>query len=266
VLAQARDFRPDVVYVQNLAYLGRRTLERLRRDGALVAGQIASEAPRSAKLRSFDLLLTSFPHFVDRFHRLGVAAEYFRIGFDERVLERVRNAATERHDTVFVGSLKRTQHHSGNSALARAAEELPIDFWGYGAETWPKESTIRRRYHGNAWGVDMFQVLRSGRIALNRHIDVAEHNANNMRLYEATGVGSLLLTDEKSNLGELFKVGEEVVAYSDARDLAAKARYYLDHDDERRAIAAAGQARTLRDHTYAVRMRELAEILERAIR
>jgi spore maturation protein CgeB len=112
----------------------------------------------------------------------------------------------------------------------------------------------------------MFRILRGARIALNRHIEVAEDNANNMRLNEATGVGSLLLTDSKSNLAELFAPGEEVVTYVDADELVTKARYFLEHDDERRAIAAAGQRRTLSEHTYALRMEELVGILERAIR
>ena len=45
VLAQARELRPDVVYVQNLRAFSRRLLERLRRDGARIVGQIASEPP-----------------------------------------------------------------------------------------------------------------------------------------------------------------------------------------------------------------------------
>ena len=36
----------------------------------------------------------------------------------------------------------------------------------------------------------MYRVLRQSKIALNRHSDVAEDHANNMRLYEATGVGT----------------------------------------------------------------------------
>jgi spore maturation protein CgeB len=83
-----------------------------------------------------------------------------------------------------------------------------------------------------------------------------------MRLFETTGVGSLLLTDAKVNLGELFEPGREVVAYRDADDLVASARRYLADDAARREIASAGQARTLRDHTYAVRMQELVDILE----
>jgi spore maturation protein CgeB len=261
VVAQARDLGPDVVYVQNLTCLSGRTLGRLKRIAGLVAGQIASEPPAAAKLRSFDLILTSFPHFVDRFRELGVATEYLRIGFDERILGRLAGEPREQHGAVFVGALNRTQHRSGNSFLERAARQVPIEFWGYNADGWPDDSPIRTGYRGEAWGLDMFRVLNASRIALNRHIDVAGDNANNMRLYEATGVGALLVTDAKRNLGDLFELDREVITYEDGEELIEKVRYYLDHDDDRSAIADAGQARTLREHTYAQRMEELASIL-----
>jgi len=261
ILAQAREFGPDVVYVQNLAYLSRRTLRRLRRTAGLVVGQIASEPPAPAKLRTFDLILTSFPHFVEQFRKLGVASEYLRIGFDRRVLDRLAGEPREQHGAVFVGALNRTQHHSGNSLLEQAARRVPIDFWGYNVDGWPSESPIRTRYRGEAWGLDMFRVLHASRIALNRHIDVAGDHANNMRLYEATGTGALLVTDAKRNLGDLFALDREVVAYENGEELVDKVRYYLEHNVERRAIADAGQARTLREHTYAQRMEELASIL-----
>jgi spore maturation protein CgeB len=40
-------------------------------------------------------------------------------------------------------------------------------------------------------------------------------------------------------------------------------RQYLDHEDDRRTMARAGQARTLRDHTYRTRMEELVEIVHK---
>jgi spore maturation protein CgeB len=112
----------------------------------------------------------------------------------------------------------------------------------------------------------MYRVLRDSRIILNQHIDMAGDHANNLRLFEATGVGSMLLTDAKADLGELFDEGREVVAYRSASDCRELLDYYLINEDARRAIAAAGQRRTLRDHTYAKRIRELAEMLEGELR
>jgi spore maturation protein CgeB len=261
---QAEWFEPDVVYVQNLSYPSDATLARLKKISGFVAGQIASEAPPGERLRRFDLIVTSFPHFVERFHALGVPAEYLPLAFDERVLQRLEGAHPERYGAVFVGALNRDQHAQGNALLERAATRTRIDFWGYKADGWPADSAIHATYHGEAWGMDMFRTLREASIALNRHIDVAEGFANNMRLYEATGVGTMLLTDAKSNLAELFEPGREVETYADEDELVEKITHYLAHDDERRAIVLAGQARTLREHGYGRRMRELADLLAKA--
>ena len=69
-------------------------------------------------------------------------------------------------------------------------------------------------------------------------------------------------TRGEQRLGDLFAPGHEAVSYSSARELVDRVKYYLAHEDERSEIAAAGHARTLRDHTYIQRMRELVSILE----
>jgi spore maturation protein CgeB len=84
-----------------------------------------------------------------------------------------------------------------------------------------------------------------------------------LRLYEATGVGTLLLTDWKENLHEIFIPGKEVVAYRSPEECAELIHYYLTHEEERQAIAAAGQQRTLREHTSYQRMQELVDIVPR---
>jgi spore maturation protein CgeB len=261
LLRQIEDFAPDVVYLQNLHVLSDETMAELRRSGAFVAGQIASAAPDDRRLQMFDIILTSFPHFVERFRSLGVASEYLRIGFDPRVLDHLGPLSSER-DITFVGALNSVRHRDGNRVLAQAARRLPVEFYGYDLRGRPPWSSVRRRYRGEKWGLDMYRLLASSRIVLNRHIADAREYANNMRLYETTGVGSVLLTDSKTNLAELFVPGREVLCYRDADDLVTQARRYLADREARREIAAAGQARTLRDHTYATRMGELVEILE----
>ena len=64
----------------------------------------------------------------------------------------------------------------------------------------------------------MYRVLARTRVAMNRHGDIAEGHANNMRLFEATGAGALLATEAADNLPELFEPGREVLAYRDADD------------------------------------------------
>lgn len=257
--AQVRTFAPDLLYVQDMHAFPPELLRDLA-DGRPVVGQIASELPDPSYLAPYRLVMTSFPHFVERIRHFGVEALYLPLAFDTRVLGRLGNVPLL-CDVGFVGSLLPTQHDRGNRLLAGAAQQIDIDFWGRGGGAWPADSPVARRYRGPAWGMDMYRVLAGSRIALNRHIDVAGDCANNMRLYEATGVGTLLLTDAKQNLHELFEPGSDIVTYRSEAELVDRARYYLEHDDERARIAAAGQRRTLSEHTYEARMRELVSVL-----
>lgn len=75
-------------------------------------------------------------------------------------------------------------------------------------------------------------------------------------------MGALLITDWKENLHEMFEPGQEVVAYHSPEECAELVQYYLTHDVERKAIANAGQQRTLRDHTYDKRMQEFVDIVQ----
>lgn len=115
--------------------------------------------------------------------------------------------------------------------------------------------------HNPVYGLDMYNLFRSAKIVLNIHIGVAGIYAGNMRLFEVTGVGSCLLTDNKRNLSDLFEIGKEVVAYESPEDCISKARWLLDHEDERSQIARAGQKKTLESHTVNSRCKSIIEII-----
>lgn len=260
-VAQIRSIKPDVLYCQDLSFFPGEVLKELKSHVRLIVGQIACPLPPESFLKGYDLILTSFPHFVPRLQAMGIASEYFRIGFDTRVLELLGNVNKD-IGASFVGGISR-HHGRAVPLLEYLATNTPIEFFGYGVKTLPRSSPIRKRHHGEVWGLEMYRALARSKVTLNRHINVAENNANNMRLYEATGVGALLITDRKDNLGELFNIGKEIVAYNTAEEAAELISYYLDHPDEAAAIARAGQARTLREHTYRNRMEELVPVLAR---
>lgn len=267
--AQVAAFGADVVYCQDLSFFDVDDLAAMRAEGRLVVGQIASAAPDPPQLRAYDLLLTSFPHYVERFQALGVDSAYFRIGFDARVLDRLRAAGVDpdpaapgRDEAVFVGGVDPRVHAAGVQRWEHLLGRVPFAVYGYGGDLLPEGSAVRRAWRGEAWGLDMYAVLARAGIALNRHIAAAEGFANNMRLYEATGVGAALVTEAAPNLGDLFEPGVEVATYRDDDELVATVGRLLADPDERRALAAAGQRRTLAEHTYATRMAELVALLE----
>ena len=124
------------------------------------------------------------------------------------------------------------------------------------------DAAIADRAHPALFGLSMFQKLFESRITLNTHIDLAGPFAVNMRLYEATGVGTCLLTDWKPTLHELFEPDREVVTYQSPEECVEKVKWLLEHPQERETIARAGQARTLKEHTFTQRAMQLDEIIQ----
>jgi spore maturation protein CgeB len=77
------------------------------------------------------------------------------------------------------------------------------------------------------------------------------------RNFEVSGCGGFLLSGRADDLERYYELGQEIVCFDNTRDLIAKARYYLAHEEERARIAEAGYLRTLRDHTYEQRFHEI---------
>ena len=264
LVAQVRHHKPDVFYLHDMSLGTRALIEAVRPFVGLIVGQIACPISPQTYLAGFDIIFSSFPHYVKRFRENGITSYYQPLAFDSRVMFRI-GAPSRDLPVTFIGGLS-GHHTKGGRLLEYLAERTPIQFWGYGAGQLPADSKVRRAHHGEAWGLDMFHLLARSRITVNRHIDVAENYANNMRLFEATGCGALLVTDYRDNLDELFTIGKEVVAYRSPEECAALIQYYLAHPQEAAAIAQAGRMRTLRDHGYDQRMAQTAEILERHLR
>lgn len=259
LLERVKRSRPDVLHIHNMGTTPRWVLEEARRHVRLVTGQIASPIPPGADFTPYDLVLSSFPHFVERFREQGLRSTYFNLGFEATLLDRLETVEPQR-GLAFVGGLSR-EHGERIRFLEDVARVHPVDVWGYGAEILDPDSPLRERHHGDVWGLEMYRVLRRAAVVLNRHIDVAGPFANNMRLYESTGVGALLLTDRKRNLSDLFEPDVEVATYGSTEECIDVAGRLLADSDARSEIAKAGQRRTLAEHTYRHRMEELVSLV-----
>jgi len=111
------------------------------------------------------------------------------------------------------------------------------------------------------YGLEMFRQISQSKITLNIHGGVAGDYAANMRLFEVTGVGSCLITDWKKNLNELFEIDYEIVAFKSAEECIEKVNWLIDHPEERKTIAQAGQRRVLKEHTLENRAKQLNDII-----
>ena len=66
-----------------------------------------------------------------------------------------------------------------------------------------------------------------------------------------------MLSNYQQELEEYFVIGEECVVYENLQDMFIKAKYYLEHEEERKRIAMAGLERVKRDFTFENRLHRM---------
>jgi spore maturation protein CgeB len=256
---QVRDVRPDVLLLLDMAYLPDSFLNHLARLVPVVVGQVAAPLDFSRDFTPYGLVVSSLPHFVERFRAAGVRSELVPLAFESSLVDCV-GAVERSHDVAFVGSLD-PNHSGGNALLNTLLEQVPLQIWAPRGQAAQIVAEHRAAYRGEAWGLEMYNVLAASRIVVNRHIDVAEGRANNLRMFEATGMGACLVTEAAPNLADLFEPGVEVVTYTSPEDCAAQVLALLQDPVRLAAVAERGRRRTLADHSYARRVGQLADLV-----
>lgn len=187
-----------------------------------------SYAYRLNLARQSDVVYTAQKVTVEQFAKDGVIAKWLPCGFSPLAFPKYEKVS-KHYDICFIGHIN-SQHRI--DTLDRAFREFPNFFYG-------------QRFFEEA--ADKFS---DSKICLN----VALNDDVNMRCFEVTGSGGFLLTNRIPSLEELFIDGKEIVMYDSIDDMVEKAKYYLEHEEEREAIAQAGYARSMRDHQMSMRV------------
>ncbi len=233
--------RPDVIFVRSQPYPAS-WWGRFRENSLLVA-RLSARVPIDWHPEYFDLVYTDHPLFRDFFALHGVDARLNDQGFDTRVTAELTDREP-RHDLSFVGGLGSHNFSRRTAFLEELCGARAFPWWGYWWDAGRPMSDyphLAANYRGATSGLEMYQTFRDTRINLNDYVDTADGVGFNQRLFEVLGSGGFLLTREAPNFAATFPEGV-FATYRDREDCLAKVDYYLSHDSERRAIAAAGEA------------------------
>lgn len=77
------------------------------------------------------------------------------------------------------------------------------------------------------------------------------------RTFEVSACGGFLLTQAAEHLDEFLLPGRDIATFTHTDEIVDRVRYYLAHEDERRAIAESGHRRAISEHTYERRFAEI---------
>ncbi len=122
---------------------------------------------------------------------------------------------------------------------------------------------VRIRYCGSIdyWS-EMPKVFRASKINLNFTIPNIKSGIP-LRVWDVLGSGGFLLTNYQAELPYFFEEGKDLVCFDGVEDLREKVGYYLENEEERRAIAESGYRKVKETHLYIERIRTmLAQVAE----
>lgn len=150
------------------------------------------------------------------------------------------NAVEKAHDVCFVGA-----NYGIRARMVQALEK----------------SGVSVRTYGNGWSngrislEEMPELFAASKIVLGCGTIgyCSDFFALKMRDFDATMSGSMYVTHANPDLGCLFRKDAEIVTFKELSQLVEVVHHYLEAEDEREKIAAAGALRARREHSWDAR-------------
>lgn len=194
---------------------------------------------RLSMARQFDWVFCNQMRAVEEFVRDGIPQDRcIWLPHAAEPLAYPKKTIIKKYDVSFIGNVG---DWNRVDFLDRMFREFPNFFYG------------KRLFEEAA------EIFSQSKIVLN----ISIKDDVNMRVFESLATGSLLLTNELPTLPYLFKDGVHLVTYKTLDEAVEKAKYYIEHEVEREAIAEAGYREVMLRHTYEHRLKTVMEIVSK---
>jgi spore maturation protein CgeB len=216
--------------------------------------------------RSFDVCVTTDHESVQNYRAAGARNVVLSQWACNRYV--YKRVTTElEHGVTFVG-----QRYGRRPEVVQRIQSAGYDVecWGQG---WPAGRLDQREMIrvfsssainlnlSNAWQPDYSLRARLGAFARGIELDTRPRPEQiKGRNFEVPGCGGFLLTQRVPRLEDYFVEGEEIALFDAEDDLIPQIRHWLEHPDERAAVAEAGYRRVLAEHTYDHRFEEIFRV------
>jgi len=248
LLFQILYHNPDILYIQEVWRYPKDFIFKIKHllKNIIIVGwncSIPSQYYLST-LTYVDIVYTCASNIDYQMKAFGINSINVGHFFDSKLLKNLTNE--KKYDVVFIGSLIDPLHQD-RVELLKYLLSVGINVTIFGKSV---DETLKAYCKEPKYGLCLYQVYKSSKIVLNNHIIEDIRYSGNIRMYEVTGVGSLLLSDFKEDMNSKFQLDKEAITYRTFEEAGTKIRYYLNHSSQREVIAKNGQVRTLKDYSY----------------
>ncbi len=252
-----KKIKPEIVFVSKGETVLGGTVKEIRKISITINWytDLFETIPRMINIfPEYDYVFTVDSSDVDNYkNQMNV----FYMPFASNVVIKKLNFNNRKYDVVFIGTWTKKREE-----LLSRLEGLNLYIWG--DKKW--HETKLGKYYQKKWlsSADLLKIFSQAKIAINeRQNKNKKYTMPNLRLFEASASGALVLTDYLKDLNSLFNIedSKEMIIYKDGSDLRKKVDYYLSNDNERINVAKKGYKRSIRDHSYDKRLKEIMKII-----
>jgi len=219
-----------------------------------------------ALIREYDFIFTygGGAPVVEHYQRLGAAnCHPIYNALDPETHHPVTPDPALACDLLFVGHRLPDRERRVEEFFLRAAELAPDFQFALGGEGWGgKRLPANVRWIGHVATGDHNRVNCSARMVLNINRDsmAGVGFSPPTRVFEAAGAAACLITDRWAGIEQFFAPENEILIAGSAEDIVSCLRNIS--PARAREIGKNMRTRALRDHTYALRAREVDAIIE----
>lgn len=268
VLEKAQEIKPDYIFASKAKSITIPVLEELRKIAPTINWypDAANNWPSIRKLVShYDYFFIFDRSVVEILKKEGHSNVYYLpFSGDMDKSDQWPDKRDYKYKVIFLGSYNSRDYQKRLEILMQI-KDLGLEIWGN--RDW-LDTPLKDSYHGPVapdLGV-IKNLYADSKIVI--HIDANTGNAGvsglTMRPFDVTSAGSMLIAqDDRSEIFDMFKDGEEFISFHDENDIRGKVEYYLSHEDERKKIAQAGFVRTRTEHTYLDRVKKIFETVSK---
>ena len=250
LLFQIIFYQPDVIYFHEIWFYSKEFFEKLRflKPDIIIMGWDGAPAtfPKRYDLKYVDIVFTCLKNKEDSFLEIGVNSKNVGHFFDFEILNNLPLTSEKKYDVIFAGTIDRASEIYRVEFLTKLIKN------GIKLKIFAKtDDPFLKPYCSTpVYGKEYYNVLKSSKIVINTHAIADIRFSGNIRMYEATGLGCLLLTDYKEDLNDKFTIDKEVVSYKNIEEMYQKVEYFLKYNDKLEKIAKRGQEKTRNQYTY----------------
>ncbi len=291
IIHQINFYKPDILFLSSEALLSGSQVKFLKNNFSFIRKiilwtGILNSLNNNDLIKNVDEVFTSSKNIYDKL-KLVKKVQQIHFAFDKNILNHIKDAK-KKHEIIFLGNvfLERELHGNRAEILNYLIKKHKVDFFSnlknysfknffknfiykllkiseYKDFNFLKEikfynniySLKKINLSNNLYGLKQFEKLNQYWIVLNIHANNI-FDSSNIRLFEATGVGSCLFTENSKNISDLFDVNKEIITFNNKEDLNDKINYFKKNPSEIEEIGKNAQKKVLNNHTFEQRITE----------